>query len=115
LGISANSLVVGYYDESGTLQQTFTPNIDTVNHKVTLQISHFSTWALIGSIVASTTTTTAPLPTSATTTTPAPPSSTATTIPPPAKGTNWGLIIGIIGGVVVIAIVIAVVVTRKKK
>jgi hypothetical protein len=112
LGISVNSLVVGFYNDTVTppTWQFITPAIDTTNDTVTVTISHFSAFALIGSLSPTTTNPNIPITTS--TTASSTPAIQTTTTP----STNWGIIWGIIVIVIILAIIITVVmVTRKKK
>lgn len=139
--VSAESLVVLYYDKISDSWVEVASEVDAVGNKVTAAITHFSIYALAGKVVTpepveppptSTTTTPAPGP-ELTTTTPAPPESTETTptlttttttpkttvstTTPSAKKANWtviGSIIGAVGAVIVIVAVVLIVRKRKK-
>jgi len=142
-GVAEEDLVIAYYDTTTKSWVKLTSVVDTVNHTVTAQVSHFTVYALIGTAVAATTTTTTTTttsttttvtttstttPTSTTTTTSTTPTKTTsstvtttatvttpttTTTPPPASTTNWGMIWGIIGGVIVVALIIVLIVRRR--
>jgi len=49
-GVAEEDLVLAYYDEDAGQWVTLECVVDTVNHTITAQVSHFTTFAIIGSI-----------------------------------------------------------------
>ena len=126
-GTSESSLTIAWYDESTGSWVILDSVVDPVTHTITAKVSHFSTFALIGTITGTTTTpaiittSTVPPPPTSLTTTVTTPSSTTETIPSTSStttktgGVSVGLIIGIVAAVIVIAVVITVIMRTRKK
>jgi len=95
-GFDETELVIALYDTATSTWTTYPSTVDTVNHTVTAQISHFTLFAVYEPAPAVTPTpTVGPTPTLAPTPTPTPAAG--------GKKTNIGVIIGPIIAVIVIA------------
>jgi len=95
-GFDETELVIALYDTATSTWTTYPSTVDTVNHTVTAQISHFTLFAVYAPAPAVTPTpTVGPTPTLAPTPTPTPAAG--------GKKTNIGVIIGPIIAVIVIA------------
>jgi hypothetical protein len=135
-GVSEEDLVIAYYDATAGKWVELQCVVDTANNKITASVSHFTTFAIIGTVKpAPVTPTPAPAPAPAPAPSPAPPEPTppaptppvptpaptppAPTPPAPAPtppalpGTNWPLIGGIIGGVIVVGLIIFFLARRR--
>jgi len=140
-GVLEKDLVIAYYDTVTKSWIELPCVVDTVNHTITANVSHFTIYAIIGAAVATTTTTTTTTSTTSSTTTPTTTTTTSTTAPtstttptkttsttatttptvttptstpPPVSTTNWGLIGGIIGGAIVIVLIVLLLVRKRK-
>jgi len=141
-GVAEEDLVLAYYDEEAGEWVELDCVVDTENKTITASVSHFTTFAIIGTV-----TPPAPAPTPAPTPTPAPapaPTPAPTPAPPPAPTpapapapapaptpattppattppvtpptptpTPWPLIGGIIGGAIVVGLIIFFLVRRR--
>ncbi len=99
-GVAEKDLYIAVYKNNQwiTLQGT----VDTQNKIITVKVSGFSSFAILGKV--------APPPSSSAAPPPPPPSSSAAPPPPttpaPQPGSNWPLIVGIIVAIIIIAAVI---------
>ncbi len=122
-GVTESSLYIAWWNGSAWVK--LTSSVDATANSVSATITHFTTFALIGQIQPTTTTT--PPPTQTTTpppsqTTTAPPSQTTTPPPgstttlPPVGGTttNWLLIGGIVAAALVLGLALYLM-SRSKK
>jgi hypothetical protein len=135
-GVSEANLVVAFYDTTAGQWVTVPVVVDTVNHTITAQVTHFTAFSVMNipakpattttpAVITTTATTTTTTPTVVTTPTPtttptsavvtqqptttmptSASANTTTTTPPPAKKVNLWIIGGIIAAVVVIAVIL---------
>jgi len=136
-GVAAKNLVIAYYDATAKKWIEVAGEVDTANNKVTANVTHFTTYAMLGAVTpapapeptptltATPTPAPAPAPTPAPTPAPAPGPTPPPTPPPGPTGpitittpgpepmaSYWWYIIGIVGVIVIGAIVYMV---RRKR
>ena len=109
-GVPETSLVIAYYSVSEGQWVTLGGVVDTVNHTITVQVNHFTAFAVITGV----TTTTPTTMTSVTT----PPTTTAVTTPTTTSTTGlagWLIaLIAVVAVIVIVVLVLAIVARRKK-
>jgi hypothetical protein len=127
-GVAEQNLAVAYYDAAAGKWVELPGTVNTTTHTITAQVSHTTTFAIIGKISAPTPTPTptpkpvpTPSPTVAPTPTPIPapvptPAPTPTPTPkpvPPPPPISWWLIAGIAAGVIIIVLIVWWLVRRR--
>jgi len=104
-GVDASKLVIAYYDTTTKIWVVLPSEVDMVNHTVSAQISHLTTFAVYAP---ATTVTPTPTVTASPTPTPTP------TTPAAGKKMNIGVIVGPITAVIVVGLVIYWLSRRRK-
>jgi hypothetical protein len=114
-GVPETSLVIAYYSVSEGQWVTLGGVVNTVNHTITVQVDHFTAFAVITGVTTTTTpvvtlskqlTTTTPMTTTSVTT----PTTTSTTGP-----AGWLIaLIAVVAVIVIVVLVLAIVARRKK-
>jgi hypothetical protein len=108
-GVPETSLVIAYYSVSEGQWVTLGGIVDTVNHTITVQVNHFTAFAVITGVTTTTPTTTSTT-TPKTTTSVTTPTTTSTTGP-----AGWLIaLIAVVAVIVIVVLVLAIVARRKK-
>ena len=108
-GVPETSLVIAYYSVSEGQWVTLGGIVDTVNHTITVQVNHFTAFAVITGVTTTTPTAT-PTTTPKTTTSVTTPTTTSPTGP-----AGWLIALIAAVAVIVIVVLVLVIVARRKK
>ncbi|HUV46243.1 MAG TPA: hypothetical protein VMW45_04165, partial [Dehalococcoidia bacterium] len=121
-GVDEGDLVIAFYDEEAGEWVELVCVVDTVNNTITASVSHFTTFTIIGAV-------TPPEEEEI-----VPPEEEEVVLPPeeevvlppeeevappeeevPAKGINWPVVGGVIGGVIVVGLLIFFLARRRER